>query len=109
MADITPQGYEYPDKVTNPFWGSSPTPGGTTDYNDLENKPSINGVTLEGDLSLEDLGISQVTMYADLQDKPSINGVTLDGNKTTSQLGINTLEPLGEYIDNIYDIIDQIN
>lgn len=29
----------------------------STDYNDLENKPSINGVTLQGDLSTSDLGI----------------------------------------------------
>lgn len=28
------------------------------DYNDLENKPKINGVTLEGDLTTEDLGIN---------------------------------------------------
>ena len=31
--------------------------GGTTDYSDLTNKPQINGVTLNGDKSLEDLGI----------------------------------------------------
>ena len=30
---------------------------GTTNYNDLTNKPSINGITLEGDLSAEDLGL----------------------------------------------------
>lgn len=30
--------------------------GGTSDYADLINKPSINGVTLSGDKSLEDLG-----------------------------------------------------
>ena len=29
----------------------------STDYNDLENKPSINGVTLEGNKTTEDLGI----------------------------------------------------
>lgn len=29
----------------------------TTNYNDLANKPSINGVTLQGDLSSEDLHI----------------------------------------------------
>lgn len=33
---------------------------GTTDYEDLINKPSINGTTLEGDLSLEDIGIGSV-------------------------------------------------
>lgn len=31
------------------------------DYNDLENKPSINGTVLEGDLELEDIGISELT------------------------------------------------
>lgn len=32
--------------------------GGTEDYTDLENKPSIAGVTLSGDKTLEDLGIA---------------------------------------------------
>lgn len=32
--------------------------GGTTDYNDLGNKPSVNGVTLQGNKSTADLGIS---------------------------------------------------
>ena len=31
--------------------------GGTSDYNDLSNKPKINGVELQGSLTLEDLGI----------------------------------------------------
>ena len=31
--------------------------GGTTNYNDLSNLPSINGVELEGDVSLSALGI----------------------------------------------------
>lgn len=30
--------------------------GGTKDYNALDNKPSINGTTLQGDLTLEDIG-----------------------------------------------------
>ena len=29
--------------------------GGTSDYSDLENKPSINGITLDGDKTLADL------------------------------------------------------
>ena len=33
----------------------TPTPGGTTNYNDLTNKPSINGVTLQGNLLLSAL------------------------------------------------------
>lgn len=31
--------------------------GGTTNYTSLTNKPKINGVTLEGNKSLEDIGI----------------------------------------------------
>ena len=31
--------------------------GGTTNYNDLENKPKINGVELAGEKSLEDIGV----------------------------------------------------
>lgn len=34
---------------------------GTTDYNDLTNKPQINGATLEGNKTAEDLGISGMT------------------------------------------------
>ena len=33
-----------------------PTPGGTTDYNKLSNRPRINGVVLEGDTSIAELG-----------------------------------------------------
>lgn len=38
------------------------------DYNDLSNKPTINGVTLEGDMELEDVGIVELTpeMVAEL-------------------------------------------
>lgn len=31
------------------------------DYNDLDNKPTINGVTLEGNMELEDVGIIEIT------------------------------------------------
>lgn len=34
---------------------------GTVDYADLENKPAINSVKLDGDLSLEDIGISIIS------------------------------------------------
>jgi hypothetical protein len=37
--------------------GTSGGTGGTTDYNYLDNKPSINGVTLIGNKTTEDLGI----------------------------------------------------
>ena len=41
--------------------------GGTTNYNNLANKPQINGVTLSGEKSLEELGI-------DLDSKADIDG-----------------------------------
>lgn len=39
--------------------------GGTSDYSQLTNKPSINGVTLSGNKTSEDLGISNV-LYIDV-------------------------------------------
>jgi hypothetical protein len=35
--------------------------GGTNDYNDLINKPSIEGVELVGDKTLEELGVEPLT------------------------------------------------
>lgn len=80
--------------------------GGTSDYNDLENKPKINNVVLEGNLSLEDLGIiipdleSYVTTealntaledYAKKTDIPSIEGLL---SKEEAQ---ETYQPKGDY------------
>ena len=45
--------------------------GGTSDYAALQNKPSINNVTLEGNKTTEDLNIS----YDDLQNKPTIRNM----------------------------------
>lgn len=86
------------------------------DYIFLTNKPQINGITLEGNLSTEDLkifgkvsasgvyfedgesiqekydkgefGAAGTKDYQQLDNKPSINGVTLTGNLTTAQLGV---------------------
>ena len=33
----------------------------TTDYNDLKNRPLINGVLLEGNIPLEELGIQNIS------------------------------------------------
>ena len=45
--------------------------GGTEDYTDLENKPSIAGVTLSGDKSLTDLGIASASTVSDLAEDVS--------------------------------------
>lgn len=45
--------------------GGGGTGGGTTNYNDLTNKPSINGVTLEGNKTSADLNIQSQTTQTD--------------------------------------------
>ena len=63
--------------------------GGTTNYNTLSNQPQINGVTLTGNKTSADLGITGgVTDYTELANQPQINSVTLTGNKTSEDLGL---------------------
>ena len=52
--------------------------GGTSDYTALENKPKINGVTLEGDKSSSDLGISV----------PSVDGETIIESPNLTAIGV---------------------
>ena len=62
---------------------------GTVDYTELENKPTINGVEITGDLTTEDLNIDLGTVdYNELENKPSINDIELSNNKTLDELGI---------------------
>ena len=46
--------------------------GGSSNYSDLSNKPSINGYTLVGNVSLEDIGLGNVSNTSDA-DKPISN------------------------------------
>lgn len=94
---------------------------GTSNYNNLLNLPSIEGITLKGNKTLSDLGIQPdgetivqnldgtmsvkggsgeggTSDYNDLGNKPSIDGVELEGNKTLAQLGI---QPEGNYLTEI--------
>ena len=58
--------------------------GGTTNYNDLENKPEINGVTLNGDKSLEDLGIpTDLSDLSDIGIENPTDGQIMKYNETT--------------------------
>lgn len=55
--------------------------GGTSDYEDLDNKPSINNVELSGNKSLNDLGIQPSGNYALESDIPTkISDLTDDSN-----------------------------
>ena len=62
----SPNKYLGTDNKGNVVEKEGPTDGGTgtTDYNDLENKPRINGTELSGDKTLEELGIQQKGEYA---------------------------------------------
>lgn len=49
--------------------------GGTGDYDELDNRPQINSVTLTGDLSSSDIGVADAVhthSYDDLTDKPTL-------------------------------------
>lgn len=54
------------DEVIEELKAGSGT-GGTKNYNDLENQPKVNGVTLSGDKSTADLGINIPTKVSELQ------------------------------------------
>ena len=46
--------------------GGGDTPSGTSDYNDLSNKPQINGTTLSGNKTASDLGLATSTVVSEL-------------------------------------------
>lgn len=63
--------------------------GGTSNYNNLENKPQINNVTLAGNKSLSDLGINIPTKTSDLNNDSNFvvdaNYVHIDNNYTSAE------------------------
>ena len=63
---------------------------GTDNYNELDNKPSINGVVLTGNKTTADLHIDTggTDDYLDLNNKPKINSVTLRGDVSSASLQI---------------------
>ena len=60
---------------------------GTNDYNQLINKPSINGIPLSGNKTSSDLHLFTGD-YSDLNNKPTINGVTVEGSLTSADLNM---------------------
>lgn len=57
--------------------------GGTSDYNDLENKPAINNHTLRDNSSLEDIGALQLPQTGEVGDALTITGVDAQGKPST--------------------------
>lgn len=88
--------------------------GGTANYNDLYNKPKINGVELEGDIDSKDLGITPIipdneTVYIDeegilhAQLKPSdrpIEGILFNGE--LAEVNTNNLAVINETDPNVH-------
>lgn len=50
--------------AANDEWKNSDVGGGTSDYQDLDNKPQINGITLSGNKTAEDLNLTWVGTQA---------------------------------------------
>lgn len=85
--------------VEDAYWSGDPQAikasiGNEFDYNNAYNKPTLNGVVIEGNKTSEDYHIKGggggTGNYNDLENKPSINNVTLEGNKTLGDLGAYT-------------------
>ena len=65
--------------------GSGGGGGGTTDYNDLSNKPSINGTTLSGNKTSHQLGVADENhthTVAQITDFPTLAAVATSGSYT---------------------------
>lgn len=76
--------------------------GGTSDYNDLSNKPQINSVTLSGNKTTSDLNIS----YNDLDDKPVIPAaqVNSDWNAASGVAEILNKPTIPTELDDLSDV-----
>lgn len=88
-----------PDGATFRTNEYTPIISGSSDYNDLDNKPSINGNTLEGDMTAEELGIHMSELinddgYLKATDLGSIDPSLYDDDVSTY---LNTLTESGWY------------
>lgn len=91
--------------------------GGTTDYNDLSNQPSINGVKLTGNKTTQDLGIAVPTKTSQLtNDSGFVTSVptktsqlTNDSDFTTKAYVDNAVANAGGEISNAADTLIRID
>jgi len=90
--------------------------GGTTDYTDLTNKPSINGVVLTGNKTTSDLGIEEnvqadwdeadTTAPSYIKNKPNIPAgvvvdTTYDGTSENAQAGTAVAQAISTKVDKV--------
>lgn len=81
--------------------------GGTTDYNELENKPSINGVELAGNVTIENLGIWQPKNFSTDEQNTGIKWI--DGryiHYKVVDLGTDTTIRNDQWLFNAFSIPD---
>ena len=110
------------DGTPTDLYAPSGGSGGTSDYSELENKPSIEGVTLSGNKTASDLGLDKAreltaAQYAALSEQEKMNGTTYfvtDGEgggaysiqKATLQASATTVTftvpTTGDYLLNVY-------
>ena len=86
--------------------------GGTTNYNDLQNKPKINNVELTGNKTLKDLGIQAAGNYLtedDLPDVPEIDEtLSVSGKAADAKVVGDKFTELDGNIENINENISGI-
>lgn len=77
--------------------------GGTTNYQDLTNKPSINNVTLTGNKSLNDLGIQAAGNYITNEADPTVPSYV----KNITQSNINSWNNKSNFSGNYNDLTNK--
>lgn len=94
------------DGMVTPVEGTGGGSGGTTNYNDLANKPQINGVELSGNKTSDDLGISGMTE----EQKEQLNQNTQDiqGKVSKDQGTLNAGKVLGIGADGMVTPMDPL-
>lgn len=84
--------------------GSLSVGGGVTDYNELENRPSINEHILEGDMSLADLGIWQPKDFTTDEQNTGIKFLSNDLYYKVIDLGTDTTIRNDAWLFNVFSI-----
>lgn len=88
--------------LTTALENFTPSEQGTDDYSDLDNKPSIENVTLDGNKSASDLGLAKSSDLVNKQDKIQVTTMpeaSIDLlNKVIQYIGVTTQD----YIHNYY-------
>ena len=88
--------------VGDAYWSEDPQSikasiGNAFDYNNAYNKPTLNGVVIEGNKTSEDYHIKDggggTGDYNDLENKPKINGQILQGDRDLSDFNIQSTIP----------------